>query len=227
MKAVFLLFLFTISLNDDLLSSDCCYKKTVGGDEYIQVPGNTKDYNCKEECVYEKVGAKGSRYCFAAGILPVKCKSTQPRFSNVKHVYSIQENGIVDWMEFITDMGVLKCDVGSTFNVSLAVDIQCILNPGNSSTTMEPSFGQGLRTMEEVASSVIAESESGLDWLIIHFELGTLHCSTNNFNMACTLDQGRLYERVIVQNSFQDINSQEKCKEQCANTPQCTFWTFS
>jgi hypothetical protein len=40
---------------------------------------------------------------------------TQPRFSNVQHVYAIQENGIVDWSSFSTDIGVLYCEVGTTF----------------------------------------------------------------------------------------------------------------
>jgi len=34
---------------------------------------DTSNYNCKSNCIFEKEGAPGSRYCFASGTLPVFC----------------------------------------------------------------------------------------------------------------------------------------------------------
>ena len=51
-----------------LLSSDCCYRKTVGGILYNQVAGDTSQYpECKADCVYERDDEPGSRYCFQDG----------------------------------------------------------------------------------------------------------------------------------------------------------------
>merc|ERR1719430_1797547 len=52
----------------------CCTKKTVGGVNYnLVAEENTSGYNCLTNCVFEKEGAPGSRFCFAAGSQPVNC----------------------------------------------------------------------------------------------------------------------------------------------------------
>merc|ERR1712121_232795 len=52
----------------------CCLTKQVRGVTYNLVgEQDTSNYNCKSNCIFEKEGAPGSRYCFASGTLPVFC----------------------------------------------------------------------------------------------------------------------------------------------------------
>jgi len=52
----------------------CCTKKEVGGITYNLVgEQDTSNYNCKSNCIFEKEGKPGSRYCFASGTQPVNC----------------------------------------------------------------------------------------------------------------------------------------------------------
>eukprot|EP00092_Neocalanus_flemingeri_P099624 GFUD01127112.1.p1 GENE.GFUD01127112.1~~GFUD01127112.1.p1 ORF type:complete len:220 (-),score=8.12 GFUD01127112.1:355-1014(-) len=52
----------------------CCHLKSVGGVNYVLVNGTGIDTTgCDWDCVYEKVGKIGSRYCFRWGALPTIC----------------------------------------------------------------------------------------------------------------------------------------------------------
>ena len=49
----------------ELFSYECCTKKKVGSHTYTQVPGDTDGFDdCVPDCVYERDGVPGSRYCF-------------------------------------------------------------------------------------------------------------------------------------------------------------------
>merc|ERR1719318_163162 len=49
-------------------SEHCCLKKNVGGVMYNLVKEqDTSAYDCLANCVYEKDGGDGKRFCFAAG----------------------------------------------------------------------------------------------------------------------------------------------------------------
>ena len=48
----------------------CCTHKNVGGVEYVlltEVDTISSAYNCKNNCIYEKVRDPGRIYCFAPG----------------------------------------------------------------------------------------------------------------------------------------------------------------
>jgi len=52
----------------------CCKEKSVGGVEYTLVDEtDTAKYGCKSNCVFEKMGSPGSRFCFKEGDLEVVC----------------------------------------------------------------------------------------------------------------------------------------------------------
>ena len=56
----------------------CCKEKSVGGVEYMLVDEtDTVNYGCMSNCVFERVGNPGSRFCFKEGDLEVVCKDTE------------------------------------------------------------------------------------------------------------------------------------------------------
>merc|ERR1719431_1256186 len=56
----------------------CCKKKSVGGVEYTLVDEtDTVSFGCKSNCVFERVGNPGSRFCFKEGDLEVVCEDTE------------------------------------------------------------------------------------------------------------------------------------------------------
>ena len=53
---------------------ECCKEKIVGGIAYTLVDEtDTIMYGCKSNCVFEKKGSPGSRFCFKEGDLEVVC----------------------------------------------------------------------------------------------------------------------------------------------------------
>ena len=55
-------------------SDPCCVKKTVGGVLYTLIhEEDTSAYNCQENCVYQKDGEDGKRFCFSEGWLDSVC----------------------------------------------------------------------------------------------------------------------------------------------------------
>ena len=38
---------------------------------------DTKAYNCMSDCVYQKEGEAGAKYCFAVGDMKVECKDKE------------------------------------------------------------------------------------------------------------------------------------------------------
>jgi len=53
----------------------CCNEKSVGGVSYKLVEEmDTVKYRCKSNCVFEREGSLGSRFCFKEGDLEVVCK---------------------------------------------------------------------------------------------------------------------------------------------------------
>ena len=57
---------------------ECCETKTVGGVTYtLSGQMDTKMYNCLNDCVYQKEGQTGAKFCFAMGELEVECNDQQ------------------------------------------------------------------------------------------------------------------------------------------------------
>merc|ERR1711971_940792 len=58
--------------------AECCQEKTVGGVTYI-LSGkmDTRMYNCLSDCVYQKDGEIGSKFCFAMGDEKVECNDEE------------------------------------------------------------------------------------------------------------------------------------------------------
>ena len=73
-----------------LLSSDCCYSKTVGGVLYSQIAGDTEDFpECTPGCVYEPADSPGEPFCFKPGGDDVsECKGKK---RNTKYLFSQHE----------------------------------------------------------------------------------------------------------------------------------------
>merc|ERR1712002_555990 len=54
---------------------ECCKEKMVGGVSYVlKEETDTERYGCKSNCVFERVGSPGSKYCFKEGDLEVVCE---------------------------------------------------------------------------------------------------------------------------------------------------------
>jgi len=52
----------------------CCKEKTVGGVVYKLIDeGDTRNFGCKTNCIFEKKGLPGERFCFKEGHLKVVC----------------------------------------------------------------------------------------------------------------------------------------------------------
>merc|ERR1711915_106205 len=70
MELLFALFLF----NYGSFVRGCCDSKTVGNSIYYLVnEQDTSRYGCLNDCIYEKAGEQGSRFCFSAGNLTSTC----------------------------------------------------------------------------------------------------------------------------------------------------------
>ena len=58
---------------------ECCDTKTVGGVTYtLTGQMDTKIYNCLNDCVYQKEGQTGAKFCFAMGDEKVECNDEPP-----------------------------------------------------------------------------------------------------------------------------------------------------
>merc|ERR1719341_1264022 len=58
--------------------AECCETKTVGGVTYtLSGQMNTKMYNCLNDCVYQKEGETGAKFCFAMGDEKVECNDEE------------------------------------------------------------------------------------------------------------------------------------------------------
>ena len=154
-----MLFLDILDTTPPLLSSNCCYNKTVGGEEYNQVAGNIQEgFNCTSDCVYEKVSMPGSRFCFAntEKNLPVECngeigdnkldlnlKPFPPEFDiDVKTIpitYSEREDGsgIMEWVSFDIKLGKLNCTIGVKLGHGTSENVTCALEEGRPTVERE------------------------------------------------------------------------------------------
>ena len=81
---VIIIFIFCISFylpgqpSGQPQSDSCCDTKTVGGISYtLTGQMDTKAYNCMSDCVYQKEGEAGAKYCFAVGGMKVECKDKE------------------------------------------------------------------------------------------------------------------------------------------------------
>merc|ERR550519_2358125 len=55
-------------------AGQCCNEKTVGETVYTLVrEGDTAQYGCRQNCIYQDMGNQGSMFCFRSGDLPVEC----------------------------------------------------------------------------------------------------------------------------------------------------------
>ena len=55
----------------------------VGGVKYIfRKDGDTSNYDCVDNCIYEKMEEPGTLFCMAAGDLEVICNSASPNPGN-------------------------------------------------------------------------------------------------------------------------------------------------
>jgi len=107
-----------------LLSSDCCYKKTVAGIPYTQVAGDTSQHSeCKPDCVYERDDEPGSRYCFRDGNINnaggvAECKETERQLGTTSMKKSLRDDGITDWVALqLEDDNYLNCTIGTNIGL--------------------------------------------------------------------------------------------------------------
>ena len=57
-----------------LSESPCCKKKMVGEVNYTLVTtADTTNFKCDSDCLYEKDGLNGSKFCFKAGAQSANC----------------------------------------------------------------------------------------------------------------------------------------------------------
>merc|ERR1719228_174022 len=57
----------------------CCTSKVVGGVEYtLNREEDTTQYDCVDNCIFEKIGEPGRLFCFAVGDLEVVCGDAPP-----------------------------------------------------------------------------------------------------------------------------------------------------
>merc|ERR1712106_722504 len=57
----------------------CCTSKMVGGVEYIlRKEEDTSNYNCVDNCIFEKMEEPGPLFCFATGDFEVICDDAPP-----------------------------------------------------------------------------------------------------------------------------------------------------
>jgi len=212
-----------------LLSSECCYNMTVGGQLYTQVAGDTIGFpECVPGCVYEQEDIPDSRFCFkhlnindGGGV--VECKETERKLGTV-HMVRGNES-------------ILFCDNGTVLNCTIDINSQtnitkktvCTNITGEHGAQCKNSTGatdlsSNKRTGDDFAYTVESESQ-----IIYHMPDLFIHCYIPiqfNTSSICNASLGHA-NRVYVQNSFANISSQDECKEMCNKTRNCTFWTFS
>merc|ERR1712215_447037 len=74
-----LLAIVIVTTNAQPTGKKCCESKIVGGISYTLVGEmDTKEYNCLNDCVYQKKLEPGTKYCFAVGDEKVECKDGPP-----------------------------------------------------------------------------------------------------------------------------------------------------
>ena len=67
------------------LSENCCYKKTVGSKSYTLLESRDNvPKHCKNSCVYREDGTL-QEFCFANGSLPVTCASNEGKIRRLSY----------------------------------------------------------------------------------------------------------------------------------------------
>merc|ERR1719213_32140 len=102
----------------------CCNEKSVGGVSYKLVEEmDTAKYGCKSNCVFEREGSLGSRFCFKEGDLEVVCKDDDAVGGSLDPL--CQENGGVSDSNW--DLGIENNIVGEFANTNIAGCVaQCV-----------------------------------------------------------------------------------------------------
>jgi len=220
-----------------LLSSDCCYRKTVGGILYNQVAGNTSQYSeCKPDCVYERADEPGSRYCFkdgwdgdinnAGGV--AECKETERQLGTTSMKKSVRNDGsgITDWVALQLDEdNYLNCSIGTNIglggNVTMLENITCVNETGGSDLFADKRSG------DDFAHTVKYDNN-----LEFHMREFFIHCiilgfvPPFGFRYKCTAFLGQP-NVVYVQDSIFNVTDVAECQDMCNNAKDCTFWTIS
>jgi len=223
-----------------LLSDDCCKEKTVGGKQYVQVPGTTLGFTCDGDCVYEEVGNPEYLTCFKAesGGLTVTC--TESTVDSMFTFISRKNDEIV-------------------FNV-WDETVQCTLEPTTGDTDQEidcslvKTTTDGFTPESKQSSLFFSSTSDGIpEWISLHTsDKEFIHCfksescrsnclTFNNNNIpSCLCCVAVAYSHVLegpglpnmlyVEGSFNvtgNLNeAQNKCRDKC-NNDGCKFWTLS
>jgi len=204
-----------------LLSSDCCYSKTVGGVLYNQIAGDTQEFpECTSGCVYERADSPGSPFCFKPGGDVSECKETERKVGTTSMKMSVRSDNITDWVAFKLDEdSVLNCTIG--INIGLGGNVTRMDNVACQNTTEDPDLFSKRLTEDDLAHTV----EYGNNYEY-HTNDYFLYCVFTMYSWNCSLFLGQR-NVVYVQNSLFNITEQDECQAMCNKTADCTFWSFS
>merc|ERR1712083_239951 len=117
--------------------TQCCTNKTVEGVEYNLVEEmDTEGFGCKSDCVFEKVGSPGSRFCFKEGELEVVCDNNENEAEALVATCQPDPNNSNAIAEFVDNHVCLFC-----YNAQDAADFSASRrNPKNPNTVFSWPF---------------------------------------------------------------------------------------
>jgi len=221
-----------LSLGDPppLINTDCCYKKKHGDKIYTQIAGDTSKYStCIKDCVYEQAQSPGLEFCF-----PYNCKKEvieccqepERKLGHTNMAASINaKSGLTDRVAFKLDEdNYLECTIEE--KIGLSGDVLKLENTECKEIEGIPE-GLFLSIDDGGEFAYTVEYENNLEFHMSEYFIACVRdCTESECSLRCVSYLGQ-YNVVYVEDSFEDIDEQDKCQEKCNNTTDCTFWTFS